>query len=469
MASEERRGNLLALGLSQAVRLGAGFLVSVLIMRGLGVEAFGVYGTLTTLIGLCSFGANMGLERYLNGEVSRREERARALVGGALLAVGLFSGLTALVVLGLARGLLGGGEALLAAGLGALGLGLRALAMMPVAAFHGLRRMAFGVGPHILGRLVLVAGTLLLLRLGLGVPGVFLAQVLDGAVTLVGVLWIFRARLGSPDFGPGARELPALLRRAPTFGLNALYTSLYLSVDVIMLQQMRGEAEVGLYRAAAVGIALLPQVADTIVTGIFPRMARHLGDRAAAGEELRFLSRVLLALSLPAALGGVILAEPLVVLLGGEEFAEAGLAFAIMAPMLPFRFLTNAYGMTLTSLDRQEERTRGALLAAILNIGLNLFVIPRFGAAGAAATTLLTDVLLVAWLRWRVGGLVEGAGLLAVLLRALVPALPMGLVVLQLRELPVLLVVGVGALVYAALGYLLGAWHPRDLSRLRRV
>lgn len=466
---EAKRGNLGFLGLSQAFRLAAGFAINILVMRWVGVEGFGVYGYITTLVGLLSFGAYMGMDRLLNGEISRNESLAGRLVSGGLLATLVLSSVTAAVIVGWAWWMDGRPEVVLAAALGALALGLRSVAMIPVAAFHAVRRMGLGASAHIVGRVVLVVATTLLLWQGLDVEGVFVAQVLDGVVTLGLILFVYTRTLGGLSWSQGVQAAPGLLRRSVTFGMNALYTSVYLSVDVIMLQQMRGETEVGLYRAAAVVISLLPQVADTIVTGIFPRMARHHGQPAAAGEELNFLTRVLLALSVPAAVGGLVLAGPLVVLMGGEEFATAALPFMIMAPMLPIRFMTNAYGMTLTSLDRQEERTRGALMAAVVNIGLNIAIIPTWGAVGAAATTLATDVLLVLWLRWRVGPLVEGHRVAAMVLRTIIPAALMGGVLVLLPDLPVLLSILVGALVYAVAGYLGGAWHPRDFSRLRRV
>lgn len=468
-AALRRGGNLIFLGISQAFRLGAGFVVNVIVMRALGVEPFGIYGYVTTLVGLFAFGSYMGMDRLLNAEISRDESLLPRSVAAGLLATALLSTVTAAAIVGWAW--LGDGRPLVvtAAAVGALALGLRSLAMMPVASFHALRRMGLGAGGHIVGRMVLVAATLVLLQAGLDVVAVFGAQVIDALVTLGIILVVYAREVGRLPLRQGAAEVPGLLRRSVPFGLNALFTSVYLSVDVIMLQQMRGEAEVGLYRAATIVIALLPQVADTITTGVFPRMARHLGDPAAAGEELTRTARVLLAISMPAAVGGVVLAEPLVVLMGGEEFAAASVAFVIMAPMIPLRFLKNAYGMTLSSLNRQADRTRGVFWAAAFNILANLYAIPRWGAAGAAFTTLLTDVGLLLWKHWRMAPLLEGYRVLPMVARAALPSLLMGGVLLLLPPFHVLLQVAVGALVYAVLGNLVGAWHPRDLRWLRRV
>jgi O-antigen/teichoic acid export membrane protein len=232
---------------------------------------------------------------------------------------------------------------------------------------------------------------------------------------------------------------------------------------------MRGDAEVGLYRGAVMLLSLFPIVADTISTGLFPRMAQHLGDREAAGRELHFATRVLLAVSMPVAVGGVMTAGPLMVLLGGEEFGASAPLFALMVPILPLRYLDNAYGMVLQSLNRPADQTRGSIIAAVVNVALNLVFIPRYGALAAAGATVVTEVVLVVWLRACIAPLVTGGSMLGVLVRVGVPVACMAAVLHLLPPVHVTVTIAVGAVVYSAVGLATGAWHPRDLARLRRV
>jgi O-antigen/teichoic acid export membrane protein len=140
-----------------------------------------------------------------------------------------------------------------------------------------------------------------------------------------------------------------------------------------------------------------------------------------------------------------------------------------MAPLLPLRFLNNAYGMTLSALDRQGDRTRGVMVAAGFNVLVNLVVIPRWGALGTACTTLATELLLAAWFRWRVRPLLRGLGLPGTLARVGLASAGMGLVLVALPEMPVLASVATGAVAYLALGALTGALRRGDLGRLRGV
>jgi len=465
----ERGGNLIFLALAQAFRLGSGLAINVLLMRVLGVEGFGVYGYVMTLVGLASFGASLGMERLINRALSREPERTAALVSTGVAATAGLSLLTALTIVATAAALDGRPVVIAASALGALALALRSLATIPEAAIHAQRRMKLSVRGHLAGRVALVCVTGALLWSGAGLLSVFAAQVVDALLTVSLIGTMFRRHLGGTWVRPAWAEVRALVREAVPFGLNMLFGSLYLSVDVLILAWMHDDAEVGIYRGAVMLITLFPIIANTLTTGVFPRMARHLGRRAEAGAELRFVSRVLLAISLPAAVGGMVVAEPLMVFVGGGEFAPSALPFFIMAPLLPLRFLNNGFATTLSALDRQDDRTRGVLLAAILNLGANLAVIPVYGAAGAAATTLATEVALLAWNGWRVRPLVSGLRLGEAIARVGVPVAAMAAALLLLPPLHVLLTVGVGVVVYAAVAALTGAIHPRDIVQLRRV
>ena len=463
------KGNLLFLGIAQLFRLGSGLAINVLLMRMLGVEGFGVYGYVMTLVGLASFGATLGMERLINRELSRAPERAGALISTGLTLTAGLSLLTGLVIVGAAAVLDGRAVVVAAAGLGAAALGLQSLASIPEAAIHASRRMKLSVRGHLAGRVALVTVTVALLLSGAGLVSVFVAQIVDGLLTLLIIATMFRRHLSGGWVPPTRAALSALVRQALPFGLNLLFGSIYLSVDVLILAWMHDDAEVGVYRGAVMLIALFPVIANTLTTGVFPRMSRHLNKPTAAGAELAFVSRVLLAVSLPAAVGGMMVAEPLMVFLGGAEFAVSAVPFVILAPLLPLRFLNNGFATTLSALNRQTDRTRGVMIAAVLNLGANLLVIPAHGAAGAAATTLGTEVVLMAWLSWRVRPMVTGLQLPSTILRVSVPAAVMAAALAVVPSVHVLLTVAMGVVVYGGTGLLTGAVRRDDLRQLRKV
>jgi O-antigen/teichoic acid export membrane protein len=462
-----RGGNLVALGLGQLFRLGSAFGVNVLLMRHLGVEGFGVYGYVMTLIGLVGAFASVGMERLINRELARDGSKRAALVGSGLLATALLSlGCGALAV-GWAAGVDGRPAVIGATALAAVAMGLHALAAIPEAAFHADHRMGPSARGQMAGRVALVAGTAAGVGLGFGLQAVFWAQVLDGLVTL---LWIGRAAwgwMGAP--APDRATARRLVREGLPFGLQLFFGAVYLSVDVLLLELLAGDAAAGTFRGAVMLITLFPILANTLTTGYFPRLARRLGDPAGAGEELGFLCRVLLAVSLPAAVGGALVAGPLLQLVGGDGFAASAAPFAWMCALIPLRYLNLALSTGLSTLDRQGDRTRAALGSALLSVALNAALIPRFGVMGAAWTAIAVEVAQALWLRTRLRGVAEGLGLGPSAARSGLGALLMGAAVWALGGQHVLVQIAGGVVVFAVAGRALGAWSPADLRRLRRV
>ena len=108
-------------------------------------------------------------------------------------------------------------------------------------------------------------------------------------------------------------------------------------------------------------------------------------------------------------------------------------------------------------------------LAALVNVGLNLAVIPTWGAAGAAATTLATEVLLAAWFRWHIRPLVADLGLAESLLRTVPPALLMGAALVFVPLPHVLLAVALGVGIFGITAWLTGGWRTTDLRHLRQI
>jgi O-antigen/teichoic acid export membrane protein len=465
----QRGGNLIALGLIQAFRMLSGLAINVMVMHGLGVEGFGIYGYVISLVGLASFGSSMGMDRLLKREISRDEGRAGHYVATGLAASLLLSVITALLIVLWVAVMDGRPQVVVAAGLASVALGLQTLAVVPVSAFHAIQRMGLGVQGNAWGRLVLVLATATFLALHFEVISVFAAQVMDASLTL-GLVWVvYRRHLGQQPLTTSWPDVKALIKESIPFGLNSLFVIIYLGSDVLLLSHLRGDTEVGIYRAAVMLLSLFPMIADTLSTGMYPRMARYLGQAELAGQELRFSMRILLAISIPAAVGGVLTAKPLMIFIGGPAFADSALLFAIMVPLLPLRFLNNNFGMALSALNHQNARTQGAILAAVFNVGLNLILIPHYGALGAAITTLLTEILLILFMFWRVRPLVSGLGLGNNLLRIGFPASIMAAVLWVLPPMHVVFSIAIGIGVYGRIAYLSGAWHPRDLRQLRRV
>ena len=177
-----------------------------------------------------------------------------------------------------------------------------------------------------------------------------------------------------------------------------LITSIYLNLNTVMLGFMQGDSAVGFYTAgnkishiilslvASLGVVLLPRCANLVENG---RM-----------EEFATITkksyRLVQALSLTSSIGLILLALPIVVIFGGKEFADAAPVLAWTAPIIIFIGLSNVFGIQiLYPLGKENLVIWSTVGGAIINLLLNLLIIPYYSYIGAAISTFIAELTVL--------------------------------------------------------------------------
>ena len=456
-------------------------LAGVLLLRLLKPEAAGVYGAALGVAAVFASFADLGLSACLTREVGQADEAgAQRIFAAALLAQAL-----QIVVAGVGLGLLfrlqdGAGPlsatlVLLAFG----GLAAGALTGPCAAALRG--REAFGRIGLLTSAVSLLNAAALGLVFWMG-PSPMRALAATLASNLLGLgLWLVAGwRAGLRPGWPGLRGLRSLWRVSLPFALVSVANQLYVRQDLALLTWLSGTTAVGFYAAGVRIVDLLVAVLGALSGPLYARLAR-LHGKGEIGQARRSLARalrVMAALCLPLGVGGSLLALPLMRGLYGPAFARSAAAFAWLA-WVPA--LIGIHGVLLQSLNASGRTFKlGLLFVAdlLINALVDLWAIPHYQEVGAAAASVLGEVvnlLVAAWILKR-AGLLDGLG------RALWPALPaalgMGALLWTLR-LPcgawgawaqLAALVPLGALTYAvlllSLGYV-GADERALWARLR--
>jgi PST family polysaccharide transporter len=207
------------------------------------------------------------------------------------------------------------------------------------------------------------------------------------------LLTVMARRAGMRVYAAG--KTAALIRRLVAESwpllLSSMAITIYMRIDLVMLQRLAGADVAGTY-AAAVKISevwyFLPMA---LASSVLPALirARDSGPDAYAKRWQQYFdgsAALAYGLSAPIALA----APWLVQLAYGAQFAAAGRVLAVHIWAAPFIFVGVARGQYLVN----EKLTRFALIASLLgalvNIGLNWFLIPRAGAVGAACATVIS-------------------------------------------------------------------------------
>lgn len=177
------------------------------------------------------------------------------------------------------------------------------------------------------------------------------------------------------------------------FILN-LIISLYVQLNSIMLGFMNGDDAVGYFTAGTrishVGLTLI----GSLGTVLLPRCSHLLkiGDIQGFSTVIKKSLKTTLALGLPMTVGLMVLAAPVTIIFCGYEYVDAIPVLWLNAPVIIFIGLTNIMGtQILYPMDKVNLVILSVSGAAILNVVLNLILIPRYAATGAAVATLISE------------------------------------------------------------------------------
>lgn len=215
--------------------------------------------------------------------------------------------------------------------------------------------------------------------------------------TGLAALLLWRAYRAHPARGPwtwSPDTAASLLRQGWPFLLSGLAVVTYMRIDQIMLRELAGEREVGIYSAALPFSQAFHFVPTVICASLLPVLSRlHAENRELFFARLQqlFTAFAWSALALVAVLA--VASEALVTLLLGAAYAESARVLSLHAVTNVFIFLGVAQGQWILN----EQRSRLALLrtalGALANVLANLALIPRYGAAGAAMAAVIAQAL----------------------------------------------------------------------------
>jgi O-antigen/teichoic acid export membrane protein len=396
----EHRPNLLKivdnigwLFFDKVLRMGVGLLVMVWVARYLGPQQYGQLNFATAFVGLFGAVAGLGLQSILVRDIVRdpafKEEilgtAAFLQLGGGVLAYGLILG----TIYWLRP------DDVLAKWLVAI-LGSMMLFKASEVAMYWFESQVLSKYTVWVqnGSFLVFAAVKLALIYGKA-PLLAFAWATVAEAALFAVLLL--AMLGM--HGPGLRKLEVSLARAKTLLadswpllLSGLAIATYMKIDQIMLGQMMGDEAVGVYSAATRISEVWYFIPMMIVSSIFPSiLAAKKQSDAIYQQRLQRLYDLMVLLSVSVALPMTFLAGPIVFLLYGPAYAEAGTVLAIHIWTSVFVFLGVASSQWFVAENRQILSFQRTLLGAVINIFLNYIFIPQYGVAGAAYATVLAQ------------------------------------------------------------------------------
>jgi len=375
----------------------ASIVASLVIARHLGPTGFGQLSLAIAIASFVGMMASLGLEHIATRELAMDEDVRRGTLvttlrrlrfGGAVIGSFILLAITYLPA---------------TERFGISGL-LMVLCLLPIAQVGDLAEWQLitgGRGKRIAVAAITLSPLVALARIGLAVANasivafawmlvlewlsrsIFLILSTDGGV--------FRSSNASPQWVADGRSL---LRDSMPLLMAGIAVFIYMRIDQFMIASLLNSRQVGLY-SSVVTLSEIPLILPALLLrGALPTLTRQSAlDPALRDRTLAKLMRHVFYLHLAGAIVLLLVAQPLIRALYGEPFAEAAGAFRLQVLAAPFVALGVLSSAWLVLEHRTRHALRRTIIGAIANILLNLAFIPRFGISGAAAATLIAQIL----------------------------------------------------------------------------
>lgn len=183
------------------------------------------------------------------------------------------------------------------------------------------------------------------------------------------------------------------------FFATSVAISVYTNLDTVMLGFMTDDTQTGLYSASVKVKNLLTGVVASLGNVLLPRLSRYVSNQESDKfyETLSKVLNFLLLISLPLTIYFVFYARTSILLFSGTEYEGATLPMQLLMPTVFFIAISGLTGnQMLVPLGRERAVMVSVICGAVADFGLNWLFIPKWGAAGAAAATLVAECIVLA-------------------------------------------------------------------------
>lgn len=388
--------NIAWLFLDKIFRVGVGLFVGVWTARYLGPEQYGVLGYAHALVSLFAIFASLGLDSIIVRDIVNDPDCTRETLGTAFslkLAGGFFSMLLCLGAIYYLRP--GDTVTLYMVGIIAVGTIFQAFFTIDFW-FRSQVEAKFTVyAQNIAFTLVSIAKVIMILNNAplLAFAWVSTVEIMIGAAGLVAFYKLNGYSMFRWKFS--YEKVRYLFGLSWPLILSGLSISMYMKIDQIMLGQMLGQYEVGIYTSAVRLSEFWNFIPAIMASSLTPAILEaKKANLVLYHHRIQQLFNILAVMAYGLAIPTTFLSHWIVTVLFGPEYSEAGIVLTIYIWSAVFMFQGVARGVWIINEDMMKFSMVNSIIGLFINVVLNYYLIPRYGLIGPAVATVVSQLLV---------------------------------------------------------------------------
>ena len=362
------------------------------VQNAVGTVEYGFYFTIFNLAYIFNILLDLGVTNFNTRNIARHpvliDKHLPGILGMKLLLVLLYGVVTFTV--GLAAGYSSRQFALLA--ILTFNQFLNSLILFLRSNFEGLMLFKWDSLFSVLDRLlmIVICGCMIWspLRERFNIYWFVYAQLAAYGITAAMAFTVIARKAGLQRLRWDWRFFLVILRKSAPFALLVLLMASYNRIDPILLRRLASDADAGVYAGAFRLLDALTMVAYLVSVPLLPVFSRLCAEKKPVGDSVRMVFWPLMLFSVGTAVACSLLAEPLMRLLYHGGAAPYVPVFRVVIFGLVPIGLTYIFGTLLTAGGHLRQLNLFAAASLVLNVVVNMLLIPRFGAVGSAYASL---------------------------------------------------------------------------------
>jgi len=379
------------------------FVMVVFIAQKIGVEAFGVYSFAFSFVILFLAFADFGIATLIFREIAKKRHNASELMGNAIVVrialffITLFGVFALILFLHFFRPSQYTLQVIFFVLIAAVSLLLDSMAGLFRMSFFAFQEMQYDFFVNTFYKIVLVFLTLSVLFFGYGLTEIFYVALFSSFVNFVISFFVMVKKFFVPKFSFNLQKYRELAVAGLPFCFIAFFLSIYASIDLTMLSIFKGNLSVGYYSAAMRLISAISFIPIVLTSSIFPVLASFYGSlNRSVGLIILKSLKYLLIIILPIAFATTLLSERIISLIypvtQANNFLPASGALAILIWFIVLGFLNLVFLNSFQSTAFEKKAFYIVVFSLVVNVVLNLVLIPLYDFNGAAFASVLSEL-----------------------------------------------------------------------------
>ena len=381
------------------------FILVPVATRFLGAQDYGLYTLATTIGFFVGLFADLGLSTIVTREISKKPYLASAFfarVLGTKLALTIIAFILFAGYIMIAGYDARSNQVIATFAVSSI---IGSYSMAAFGVFRGVEKMQYEAMAVSLDKLISVTIGILILLMGYDIRIFIWSFVISTSMLFFFSYYILYKKILNFKISFQKRQNLVILRISIYLGISAFLSMAYNYLDIIMLSKMGGMDDIGYY-SAAYRILLVTRIFPTILaTAFLPQFSSRHADTKKLSMLFSEGTGYLFLIIIPLIPGAFYLADPIITFICGNDFAPGGSALRILSLATGAQMLNIFFVPLYIALNEQRKIVHFQIVGLILNIVLNLILIPRLSFLGAAVATVATEaiilLLIFLWIRKR--------------------------------------------------------------------